>query len=165
MNPTRKDALTGNDLELVELENHGYVAAGKTVAFQPPAGTTTVPLPPALAREARKGLVGTMTAHGRSLEGVGIFDGDVLIVRRAESRREIGRDTICIVYIPATGEVLAKKIRFMDDVILLRSSNAEVPDIKVKATDVDVRGIVLFLYRKPDEYGRFDRGYVNDIPF
>jgi SOS-response transcriptional repressor LexA len=110
-------------------------------------------------------MIKTLTISGNSLEGIGIFDGDKVVCKKAFSQKEIGNDTICIVYIPALGETVAKKIRFLGGHMVLKSCNNEVPDMKVKPDDVEIRGVVIELHRKPDELGRFDRGYESDYPF
>jgi SOS-response transcriptional repressor LexA len=147
------------ELEIVEVESEGYVAAGRTIPFPPPESSTLLALPPQLVQLAKQGMVKTMTITGNSLSGVGIYDGDEVVCKKTFSKKEIGRNTICIVYIPATGEVVAKKIDFRDDYLILRSCNADYPDMKVKPDDVDIRGIVIQLVRKPDFDGHFDRNY------
>ena len=150
---------------MVEVENEGFVAAGRALPFPAPEGTAYVALPDHLLDLAKKGMIKTLTIHGNSLEGIGIFDGDKVVCKKAFSRKEIGRQTICIVYVPALGDIVAKRIQFVGDDLILKSCNNEVPDMKVSPAEVEIRGIVIELLRRPDEYGRFDRGYVNDIPF
>ena len=152
-------------LVIVEVEDEGFVAAGRTINFPAPDSTTIVALPPHLADLAKKGLIKTLTISGNSLEGVGIYSGDRVVCKKAFSKKEITNKSICIVYIPATGEVVAKRIRFSGEWIVLQACNHEVPDIKVKPDDIDIRGVVIALHRGPDEYGRFDRGYEPEFPF
>lgn len=159
--------LEAADLIPTELADSGFVAAGRSVLpFPTPESTTIVPLTPQQAKLAAKGLIQTMTVYGPSLERVGIFDSDKVIVQKAVSRKQIGRDTICIVYIPSSGEVVGKKLVFLGKEVLLKSCNRNVPDIYIEADSIDIRGIVIGLYRPPDSFGRFDRGYndFSDIP-
>lgn len=153
-----------NDI-VIEVQDEGFVAAGRTIPFPAPESTTLVALPPALADLAKQGLVRTMTVFGNSLEGVGIFDGDKLICKKAFSRKEIGHHTICIVYVPNSGEVVAKRVLFRENMVVLRSCNGDVPDMIFNKDEVDIRGVVIGLHRQPDKIGRFDRGYDSDIPY
>ena len=153
------------DLIITEVEDEGFVAAGRTINFPAPESTTIIALPPRLAELAKKGLIKTLTIYGNSLEGVGIYDGDKVVCKKAFSKKEVTKHSICIVYIPATGEIVAKRVRFVDDWLILKSCNDDVPDIKTKPDDVDIRGIVIALHRGPDKYGRFDRGYEPEFPF
>jgi len=157
--------LKENSLVIVEVENEGLVAAGRTLAFPAPESTSIIALPERYADFAKTGKIKTLTVSGNSLLGIGLHDGDELICKQAFSKKEIGPNTICIVYIPALGEVVAKKIRFVAGELVLRSCNPDVPDIKARENDVDIRGVVIGLHRTPDEYGHFDRGYEPDFPF
>ncbi len=153
-----------NNLEAIEVSDEGYVAAGRMVAFPAPESSTTLALSKPMAHLAKQGLLKTMTISGNSLEDIGIYDGDKVIVKRAFSKKEVGPHTICIVYIPATGEIVAKRVSFNQSHILLRSCNRDVPDMYVEPNEVDIRGVVIGLHRSPDALGRFDRGYDEDIP-
>jgi len=150
---------------VMELEDEGFVAAGRTIPFPAQPSTTLVPLPQSLAELAKNGLVRTMTVYGRSLEEIGIFDGDKLVCKKAFHKKEVGPNTICVVYIPTTGEVVAKRVKFQENMLVLRSCHGEVPDMYVKPDDVEIRGVVIGLWRSPDNLGRFDRGYDEDIPY
>ena len=158
-------SLKENNLILIEVENEGFVAAGRAIAFPAPESTSIIALPERLVNLAQKGMIKTLTISGNSLAGIGIFDGDRVVCKKAFSKKEISNDTICIVYIPSLGETVAKKIRFIGDHMVLKSCNDEVPDMKVKPAEVEIRGVVIELHRKPDELGRFDRGYVSEFPF
>jgi hypothetical protein len=152
--------------DIFEVENEGFVAAGRTVPFPAPDTTSFVSLSPAEADLAAKGLIRTVTMCGRSNEHIGLFDGDKLIVKKAFSRSEILPKTVCLVYMPNLGEeVLAKKIRFEGEWIKLRSSHNEFADIFVPSEEVEIRGIVIGMQRRPDSNGRFDRGYDDGIPY
>ena len=146
--------LKETDNVTVEVQNEGFVAAGRTVPFPALARSTMITLPPNLADLARKGMIKTLTISGNSLEGVGIYDGDEVVCKKAFSKKEINNQTICIVYLPATGEVVAKRIRFQAEWLILKSCNNGVPDMKVRPDDVDIRGVVISLLRGPDELGR-----------
>jgi hypothetical protein len=152
--------------DIVQVEDEGFVAAGRTVAFPAPDSTSFLALTPAEADLAERGLIRTMTICGPSLEGIGLYDGDKVILKKAFSKNEITRDTVCIVYMPALGEeVLAKKIRFEGEWIKLRACHPDVGDRLVKPEEVEIRGIVIGMQRRPDPHGRFDRGYDSDVPY
>lgn len=157
--------LKDSHLELFELEDEGFVSAGRSIIpFPAQPSTTIVALTPEQAALAKQGLIKTMTIYGNSLEGIGIYDGDKVVCKKAFHKKEITPQTICIVYVPQTGEIVAKRVRFLGKEILLRSCNRESPDIYVDPESVDIRGIVIALHRSPDALGRFDRGYDEDIP-
>jgi len=157
--------LKENRLMLIEVENEGFVAAGRTLAFPAPESTSFVALPERLLNLAQKGMIKTLTISGNSLSGVGIFDGDRVVCKKAFSKKEINNNTICIVYIPALGETVAKRIRFVGGYLVLKSCNGEVSDMKMKPEEVEIRGIVIELLRSPDDLGRFDRGYESEFLF
>jgi SOS-response transcriptional repressor LexA len=158
-------AIKDSELEMIEVENEGYVAAGRTVPFPAPDNASVISLPKSLIPLAKQGFIRTMTVHGTSLQGVGLYENDEVVVKKAFKKEEIKPQTICVVYIHNYGEILAKQLRFRGEHIILKSCHDSVPDFKVQAEDVEVRGIVIRLLRNPDDMGRFDRGYVSEFPF
>lgn len=151
--------------KVIELIDEGFVAAGKRVDFPIKHTKTWVALTDRQAQMAEQGHIRTMTVAGNSLEGVGIYDGDKVLCKKVFNKKEIKDDSICIVFIPSNGEVVAKKVRFQPPYLRLISCNDSVSDIYVNADDVEIRGIVIGLVRMADNFGRFDRGYTSDIPF
>jgi SOS-response transcriptional repressor LexA len=150
--------------EEVEVSNQPDATAGKMLLFPAVKDKETLPLPPRLAEMAREGTVDLVTLHGNSLEGIGVFDGDQALCKKAYSKKEIGPHTICIVRVIATSDVFAKKVIFMENMIILRSFNPDIADMFVSPDEVDIQGIVLKILRAPDRLGRFDRGYDDGIP-
>ena len=153
---------------ICEVENDGLVAAGRVVPFpaqiQKPA---ILALLPHEASMAERGYIRTMTVNGNSLEDIGIFDGDSVIVKKAFNKREITSKTVCIVYIPANGEVCAKRVRFAEGRVALESCNRDVPPMFFHPDDIEIRGIVIGMHRTPDVTGSFAKGRLStdDIPF
>jgi SOS-response transcriptional repressor LexA len=119
----------------------GQVGAGRLLPFVAKDGVIEVPVPDSIGGGEQ---LGTMTVNGNSLERVGIFDGDIVLVRRVTSRRQIKRNSICVVYIPSLGEVLAKKITFEDGVIILHHCGLEPREpLAFTTEEVEIRGIVI----------------------
>jgi hypothetical protein len=146
-------------LENVVVSNRPEAAAGpgKLLAFPNDRDQETIALPKNLAALARRGMVDLVTLSGKSLEGIGIYDGDQVLCKTAFSRKEITAKAICIVYLPETNETLAKKVIYRKDAVILKSFHPEVEDMIFRPEQVEVQGIVLRLLRKPDDDGRFDR--------
>lgn len=101
--------------------------------------------------------IATLTVRGISLSDMGILDGDLLIVRRKFTWRQIKPDTICAIYIHSTGELCAKKIVRGVNTLLLRSTGGNIPDKEVSPDDIEIKGIVFAVQRPID-------GFV-EIPF
>jgi hypothetical protein len=125
----------------------GEVGCGKAVPaydniypFMPKDELIPVPLPPGVAaRDA-----GVMTVRGMSLNDFNVFDGDRMVVQtRFSSWRDIDEDTICVVYIHATAELVAKRIIRGANTITLKASGGGIRDIECSTDDVEIRGIVL----------------------
>jgi SOS-response transcriptional repressor LexA len=149
----------------IVVKNEGFVAAGRTVPFPAPETTDVLWLPAHLAEDARNGRIRTLTICGDSLKGVGIFDGDRVVCKKAFHRKEITDKTICIVYIPQTGDTVAKRVRFVNEnLMLLQPCNDAEEEMRVHPDSVEIRGVVIDLLRGPDKLGRFDRGYDDGVP-
>src|SRR5690606_233532 len=111
----------------IDARHEGEIGAGRLLPFPTTEELTTkVFLPETIARS---GPIGTLTVRGDSLNGLGIYDGDKLICKQAFSRKEIKADTVCVVYLCSTGEVLAKRVRFQEGHLVLRGFNRDTPDI------------------------------------
>lgn len=81
---------------------------------------------------------------GDSMVESGIFDGDVVIVKR-QGTAENGQIVIALV----DGEATIKRIYFHRDQIELRSANPSVPPIFVtEKQDFHIYGVLVGLYRK-----------------
>ena len=76
-------------------------------------------------------------AAGRSMEGVGIFDGDLLIVDRS-----LTPASGCIAIVATDGELAVKRLRLRDGRAFLASENPDYPDIPVDdEADLRVWGV------------------------
>ena len=85
-----------------------------------------------------------LKVKGNSMIDSGIFDGDIVIVKR-QSTAENGQIVVAII----DGEVTIKKIYFHKDTIELRASNQKVKPIFVTSDkDFQIYGVLVGLYRK-----------------
>lgn len=132
----------------------GQVGAGRLLPFVPKDGVIELPVPDSIPQNET---LGTMTVNGSSLERVGIFDGDIVLVRRLTSKRQIKRNTICVVYVASTGEVLAKKITFEEDYLVLHSCGMQPePPLYVLAGEAEIRGMVISATRQMADWHYLD---------
>ena len=139
----------------------GEIGAGRLLPFIPKGGTVEVAVPDYIPETEP---LGTMTVRGRSLSRVGIDDGDIVLLRKIFTKSQIKPDTICSLYIPATGEVVAKKITFREERMVLRYCGYDDEgDIYVDPDDVDIRGIVISVSRHKTEWPFIDEHY-SDVP-
>lgn len=153
------------EMELRYVTDFGEIGAGQVVEFVPREKTVPIFVPKDSPTDA---VFGRMTIRGISLENEDIYDGDYALVRNDITKKDIGRHTICAVYIRSTGELVAKKIEFgkNGDLVTLKSSHDDIKDLQYHKDDIEVRAIVFGIQRMPDEYGRFRRRKdENDIPF
>lgn len=132
-------------------------ASARVLEFPGDRGGVVLPLPPDLAKLAKKGAVDLVTLTGDSLEGIGLFDGDQVLCKTAFSKRDIKANTVCIVYVPAMNETFAKKVVFKDGNVILKSFNPNIEDRVYGADEVVVQGIVIHLLLGQDTSGRFNR--------
>jgi SOS-response transcriptional repressor LexA len=125
----------------------GEVGCGKSVPasdnvypFIPKDELIPVPLPAGMSpRDA-----GVMTVRGMSLTDFNVWDGDRMVVKTRFSQwRDIDEDTICVVYIHATGELVAKRIIREANTITLKASGGGIKDIECAIDEVEIRAIVL----------------------
>lgn len=83
-------------------------------------------------------------AGGRSLEGIGIFDGDLLIVDRAASAW-----SGAVVIAALNGEPIVKIFSRLDEQITLRSANPDfAPRYVLEGDDLEIWGVVLYSVRR-----------------
>lgn len=143
----------------------GEVGAGRVVPFVSAGKTGSGILPAGLNIEKHEGVL--WIVRGPSLNDMGIFDGDYLVCRKKFTKKDITRDTVCIVYIWSTGEYQAKKVLEQYGKVVLRSSGGGIPDKYYEPDDIEVRWIVEGYQRMRDERGRFKRTHDedHDIPF
>ncbi len=159
MDRVREASARFENLESVVVSNRPDATAGpgKLLPFPLDRDQETLALPPKLASMARQGTVDLVTLTGNSLEGIGIYDGDQVLVKKAFSRKEVTQKTVCIVYLPDTNETLAKKVVYKKGSVILKSFHPAVADMILHPEQVEVQAIVIRLLRQPDGDGRFDR--------
>jgi repressor LexA len=88
-----------------------------------------------------------LKVRGNSMIDSGIFDGDVIIVKR-QNTAENGQIVVALVDSAAT----VKRIYYHQDNIELRASNPEVEPIFVtEGQDLEIYGILVGLYRRFNE--------------
>lgn len=142
----------------------GQVGAGRVHPFVAKDGVIEVPVPDSIRSNEQ---LGTMTVNGDSLERIGIFDGDIVLVRKITSRRQIKRNSVCVVYIPNLGEVMAKKVSFENDYLVLHYCGMQAqPPLYVLASEAEIRGIVISSTRQQSDWPFLDevipaRGVMN----
>lgn len=124
--------------------------------FVPKDGIVAVPVPDSIPKNEE---LATLTVNGNSLERVGIFDGDIVLVRRISNKRQIKRHTVCVVYIPSLGEVMAKKVTFEDDYLVLHYCGLEPQEpMAFVAEEVEIRGMVISATRQ-----QLDWPFVDEV--
>lgn len=151
-------------LIIKDIPNEGFVGAGRMIAFPGIKTSIAMPVTSKQADMVNNGQIRALTVSGDSLNGIGLYDGDRILCKKVYSKKEIGPQTVCTIYIPSTGEVVAKRIRFVGNDIILRSCHPNVGDMVFHPDEIDIRGVVIALYREPDIAGRFDRDYEEEIP-
>lgn len=130
---------------------YGECGAGSVVQFVPREGSLSVAIPHAM----RESEIGSVIVRGCSLEDEGIYDGDILIFNKRFTRRECMFETICIVFILATGELVAKKLLFAGDgMITLRASGGDIKDMVFQGEDIEIRGVVFGFQRMIQKQGK-----------
>lgn len=146
-----------NHLENVAVNDTEAGASAKVFHFPADRRKTIIPLPPELAKLAKKGMVDVVTLVGDSLEGIGLFDGDQVICKTAFSKKEIKAHSICIVYVQPLNDTFAKRVIFKDSHVILRSFNPNIEDMIYSPDEIEIQGIVLNLLLGQDAAGRFQR--------
>lgn len=130
------------------------VGCGTVVPFTPRTETVTILVPEGLARPEQ---VETMIVRGPSLTDHGIYDGDILAYRTNFTNKSITPDSVCVVRVVSTNELLAKKIIVIAaEKLALRSSGGGLPDRYFDLHDIEVIGLVFAAQKGADRYGRFD---------
>src|SRR4051812_29201016 len=127
-------------LEVQFVQYLGEIGCGRAVEaydnvypFMPKSELIPVALPAGVnARDA-----GVMTVRGMSLTDFNIFDGDRMVVQtKFSSWRDIDEDTICVVYVHATAELVAKRIVRTANTLILKASGGGISDIECAPDEV-----------------------------
>jgi SOS-response transcriptional repressor LexA len=143
-------------MAVVMVHDFGEVGAGSVVPFIPRSELAPVVVPENLANSADR--LGIVTVSGVSLEDLGIYTGDVLIIKHTFTWREITPDRVCIVYVHATGELVAKKVVRSANTLILRASGGGIRDLEYAPDEIEIRAIVVGHQRLADRItGAFRR--------
>lgn len=155
------DTLTG---QFADIPHLGDIGCGRVVPFSPTGKTVRVMLP----QNANPADYGAMTARGPSLTDEGVIDGDTLVFRTNISDRDITSESICVVRVRSTGDMLAKKVVKVDadpngTTVALRSSGGGYEDRFFEGHDIQMLGIVYAVQRMADRFGRLPKPEVSDL--
>lgn len=87
--------------------------------------------------------IGAAICSGPSLENIGVYDGDIILF----TRRFTERDTlfrICIIFITATGETVAKKLHPMgNNQMEFVSSGGDLPSRVYSNDEFEIKGVMI----------------------
>lgn len=153
----------GREYEVVEMEVLSNIGAGSVVPFPEMPNGEAVPV--LIPKGVPKEMIGLLMVSGPSLEQDGIYDGDILAFRRDFKLKDITASTICSVFIRSTGEILAKKVMYTHNSIVLRSSGGGFPDKHYSPDEIEVQGICYSFVRMADRIGRFSKAKEDDYEF
>jgi len=131
--------------DLVEVPLLGKVAAGAPILAEENLDSTVRVDPNLLGRAAGKGTVFALRVSGDSMIGDGIFDGDILFVRKQETARS-GEIVVAMI----EGEATVKRYYPEGDRIRLQPSNPRLQPIYVRRTDAraaQILGIAVGVFR------------------
>ena len=131
--------------DLVEVPLLGRVAAGAPILAEENFESSVRVDPNLLGRAAARGGVFALRVSGDSMIGDGIFDGDVLFVRKQETAR-----TGEIVVAMIEGEATVKRYYPEGDRIRLQPSNPRLQPIYVRRTDAraaQILGVAVGIFR------------------
>lgn len=81
-----------------------------------------------------------LKVRGDSMVGVGIYPGDVVVVRPAET---IPNGEIAVVLLPGEGVATLKRLVHQEGVVTLHSENASYPPMTFRADEVRVQGCLV----------------------
>ncbi len=116
----------------------GTVAAGQPL--EAPEGPDSVAIPEAMLR---RGEHFGLRVRGDSMVEDGIHDGDVLVVQSVE-KADAGQTVVALV----DGEATVKKFFPKGGQVELRPANERLSPIVADASSVQVRGVVIGLFRR-----------------
>jgi hypothetical protein len=135
---------------LREVRFEGEVGAGRLVPFEPKGGTVSMLVPDDIPEGEP---LGAMKVNGKSLEAVGIYDGEYVLVRKLFSRKQVKKNTVCVLWLKTLGEVVAKKVTFKNGYLILHYCGLDPePPLMIPASDVEFRGVVIGASRQQDEW-------------
>jgi repressor LexA len=125
--------------QAVELPLLGRVAAGAPI--EPLEDTDTIAVPEELVG---RGETFVLRVKGRSMVKEGILDGDYIVVQ-SRTNAENGETVVALV----RGEATVKRFyREKAGMVRLQPANDEMAPILARASDVEIRGVVVAVMRK-----------------
>ena len=131
--------------DLVEIPLLGRVAAGAPILAEENYESTVRVDPSLLGRSATRGDVFALRVTGDSMIGDGIFDGDILFVRKQATARA-GEIVVAMI----EGEATVKRFYPEGDRIRLQPSNPRLQPIYVRRSDVrdtQILGVAVGVFR------------------
>ncbi len=95
----------------------------------------------------------TMKINGESLERVGIYDGDFVVVRKRVYESDIQPDTVHIIYLPLEDDLVARKVECDGEYFILHycGLDSRLP-LRVHLSEFEFRGQVIGLSRQQTEW-------------
>lgn len=116
----------------------GTIAAGRPI--EPVETPEEIEIPASMLGTGERY---ALRVQGDSMIEDGIQDGDVVVVRRAE-RADAGETVVAIV----DGEATLKRFHPARGQVELRPANAALEPIRVRADRVEIRGVLVGLFRR-----------------
>jgi len=116
----------------------GTIAAGRPI--EPVESPEEIEVPASMLGTGERY---ALRVQGDSMIEDGIQDGDVVVVRRAE-RADAGETVVAIV----DGEATLKRFHPARGHVELRPANAALEPIRVRADRVEIRGVLVGLFRR-----------------
>jgi repressor LexA len=116
----------------------GTIAAGRPI--EPVESPEEIEIPASMLGTGERY---ALRVQGDSMIEDGIQDGDVVVVRRAE-RADAGETVVAIV----DGEATLKRFHPARGQVELRPANAALEPIRVRADRVEIRGVLVGLFRR-----------------
>ena len=116
----------------------GTIAAGRPI--EPVETPEEIEIPASMLGAGERY---ALRVQGDSMIEDGIQDGDVVVVRRAE-RADAGETVVAIV----DGEATLKRFHPARGQVELRPANAALEPIRVRADRVEIRGVLVGLFRR-----------------
>jgi SOS-response transcriptional repressor LexA len=125
-------------VELLSMENRGQVGAGTVVEFIP-RPRRRLPRP----RRARYGdQIVSFDVCGDSLEGDGIFDGDILVCKTNFEVADLTPGRLVVARLPSGGLVV-KHLHTNNGHVVLKAANAHYVDHVFEREDVRIEAVVV----------------------
>jgi SOS-response transcriptional repressor LexA len=147
--------------QTAEIQHFGDVGCGRVVEFRPRREKLFTVLPVNVKADQ----VGAFEACGMSLSERGIFDGDILIAKKVFKRSEVTANSILIVRVVSTNEILAKTAMYQNQEVRLMASGGGARDTYHEPDDVEVQGLVFQVIKDVGPDGRVKLGEQEEIPY